>query len=135
MAFAAGLGVIQRAEAITNLFDLVKFRLVGLMRRIIDHAVGFVVKACGCVWRLRGYRNESKRQNSRRNEELHGFGLLERIEGWCSVVNIIFAVYRKEQRRRTLPKSVRPFFVCHRAAGRAMNSVSLFSTHVLLFIL
>jgi hypothetical protein len=125
MAFAAGLGVIQRAEAITNLFDLVKFRLVGLMRRIIDHAVGFVVKACGCVWRLRGYRNESKRQNSRRDEELHDSASSSGLRAGARL-NIIFAAYHKEQRRRMLPKSVRPFFACHRAAGRTMNSVSLF---------
>jgi hypothetical protein len=45
--------------------------LVGLMRRIIDHAVGFVVKASGCVWKLRACGSESKRKNSRRDEELH----------------------------------------------------------------
>jgi hypothetical protein len=60
MAFAAGLRVVYWSEAVTELLDFVKFHLVGLMRRIIDHAVGLAVKACGCVWKLRGDRNESK---------------------------------------------------------------------------
>src|SRR5882762_6390380 len=42
------------------------------MRRIIDHAVGFVVEASGSVRRWRGCGNECKRKNSRRDEELHG---------------------------------------------------------------
>src|SRR5229473_1956619 len=72
MAFPAGLRVVEWSEAVTKLLDLVKFRLVGLMRRIIDHAVGFVVKARGCVGRLRGDSNESKSYNSRCTEEPHG---------------------------------------------------------------
>src|SRR5258708_18279782 len=80
MPFRAGLRVVEWSEAVTKLLDLVKFRLVGLMRRIIDHAVGFVVKARGCVGRLRGDSNESKSYNSRCTEEPHGFSLLRSEE-------------------------------------------------------
>jgi hypothetical protein len=79
VAFAAGLGIVERSQAVRELLDLVKFRLVGLMRGIVDHAVGLVVKARGSVSGLGGDRNESKSYCNRCDEELHEC-LLERIE-------------------------------------------------------
>jgi hypothetical protein len=44
VAFAAGLRVIERSEAIAQLLDFLEFRLIGLMSRIVGDAVAFVVK-------------------------------------------------------------------------------------------
>ena len=60
MAFAAGLRVVERSEAVTELLNFVEFCLVGLMRRIVDHAVGFVVKGRWGVCKLRCGGNQSK---------------------------------------------------------------------------
>jgi hypothetical protein len=60
VAFAAGLGVVERPDAIGEFLDFVKFRLVGLMGGIVHYAVGLVVKARGGVCGLGGDRDDSK---------------------------------------------------------------------------
>ena len=44
MTFAAGLRVIDRPQAIAELLDLLEFRLIGLVSRIVGEAVAFIVK-------------------------------------------------------------------------------------------
>ena len=73
MAFAAGLRVIERSEAIAQLLDFLEFRLIGLMSRIVGQAVAFVVKT-GRSFRRTGSRRgedktEDKTQNHRRDQE------------------------------------------------------------------
>ena len=68
MTFTAGLRVIEWSEAIAQLLDFIEYRLIGLMSRIIDQAVGFVVKASGCVGEPRGSSNQSKGTGSRCNK-------------------------------------------------------------------
>src|SRR5882672_12464824 len=73
MTFAAGLGVVQRAEAVAEFFGLVEFRQVGLMGCVVHHTVGFVVEASWGVCRLGGRRNEQKAQSDRGGEDSHEF--------------------------------------------------------------
>src|SRR6266436_4103492 len=54
VAFTARLGIVERAEAVGELLDLVELGLVGLMCGIVDDAVSFVVKARGGVCGLGG---------------------------------------------------------------------------------
>ncbi len=73
MTFAAGLGVVQGAEAVAEVFGLVEFRLVGLMGCIVHHAVGFIVEAGWGVCRLGGSRNEKKAHSGPGDEDSHEF--------------------------------------------------------------
>jgi hypothetical protein len=41
------LGVVERAQPVVDLFDLVKRCLVGFMTRVIDHAVALVIESAG----------------------------------------------------------------------------------------
>jgi hypothetical protein len=54
--------------------------LIGLVGRIIHHAVTLVVEASRRFWNLLGDGNKSKTQDSRSNEEPHGFCLLDVIQ-------------------------------------------------------
>jgi hypothetical protein len=60
VAFAAGLRIVQRTQSITKLLHFVEGRLVGLVRGIIHHAIGFVVETRWGVWNGDGSRNQSK---------------------------------------------------------------------------
>jgi hypothetical protein len=54
VTFAAGLRVIDRSEAIAQLLDCVKLRLIRLMSRVIRDAIALVVEACGRFGTLQG---------------------------------------------------------------------------------
>jgi len=51
--------------------------LIGLVGRIIRHAVTLVVEASRRFGILLGGRSQNKTQDNRSNEEPHGFSLLE----------------------------------------------------------
>ena len=75
MAFAAGLRVIERSEAIAYLLEFLEFRLIGQMGRIIGDAVAFVVKTgrgFGRTGGRRGDKTKEKTQDRQRDQEPHG---------------------------------------------------------------
>jgi hypothetical protein len=77
MAFATGLGVIERSKPVSYSLNFVEFHLIRLVRQIIHHAVTFVVEASRRIRNLRGGGSQRKTQESHSNEEPHGFSLLE----------------------------------------------------------
>jgi hypothetical protein len=81
VAFAAGLRVIERTEAIGNVLDFFELRLIGLVSGIVDHAVGFVVKTCGGFRRIRGGSSEKEAEKREREQDFHGFFLVCRRGG------------------------------------------------------
>jgi hypothetical protein len=52
VAFATGLRVIDRSKAVAQRFHFLEFRLIGLMSRIIRHAVTLVVETSGRFGKL-----------------------------------------------------------------------------------
>jgi hypothetical protein len=72
VAFAAGLRVIERPEAIAQLLDFLEFRLIGLMSGIVGDTVAFVVKTGRGFRRTRARQSEDKTQGGQREQESHG---------------------------------------------------------------
>jgi hypothetical protein len=71
VALSAGLGVIKRPKAVSHGFYVVKFRLVGLMGGVVNHAVALVVESSGCIGIRGAGKSESNTQKRYGRQELH----------------------------------------------------------------
>jgi len=75
VALAAGLRVVDGAEAVIHCFGFIEFLFVGLVGGIVNHAVTLVVEACGGLrrgWRI-GSEGQGDTDNCRGDEGPHGF--------------------------------------------------------------
>src|SRR5580698_6365153 len=71
MALAAGLGVVERSEAVADLLDFLEYFLIGLMSRIVGDAVTFVVKADRRFCRRQSGCREDENQDGQRDQGSH----------------------------------------------------------------
>jgi hypothetical protein len=77
MTLAAGLRVIERAEAVGDGFGFIKLDLIRGMRGVVDEAVGLIIKARG---RFREWRSEKEKSDSQQGDtdkNLHAY-----LGGW-----------------------------------------------------
>ncbi len=63
VTFAAGLRVVQGAEAVGDLLDFIELGLVGGMRGVVGQAIGFVVKTGG------SFRKRQSKQKGRKHQQ------------------------------------------------------------------
>ena len=70
VALAARLRVVQRPEPVVDLFHIVERRLIGLVGRVIHHAVALVVESSGRVGKLPGDDREAHEGGG--NQGSHG---------------------------------------------------------------
>ena len=77
MALAAGLRVVEGAEAVVHCFGFIELLSVGLVGGVVNHAVTLVVEACGSFrtgWRI-GSEGQGDTDNYRNDEAPHGLSL------------------------------------------------------------
>src|SRR5260370_14350213 len=77
MALAAGLRVVERAEAVGDLFDFIKLRLIRGMRGVVHQAVGLVVEAGGRLRKRRSKEKNGDGQKGNSDEKFH-----RHLGGW-----------------------------------------------------
>ena len=58
MALAAGLRVVERAEAVGDGFGFLKLGLIGGVRGVVGHSVGFIGKTGGGLWKRRSKQKD-----------------------------------------------------------------------------
>src|SRR5689334_8921445 len=80
MALATGLRVVKRAEAVRNLLDLVKLRLIHGVRGVVHHPVGLVVKAGGRFGKGRTRSTKTKNIDRSSKHEHTQKGFHEHLE-------------------------------------------------------
>jgi hypothetical protein len=70
VALAAGLGVVDGAEAVSALFDLVEGFSVRLMRHCIDEAIGGAIERCGRFLgpRLCGFKRQTQSEQGKQGK-------------------------------------------------------------------
>src|SRR5215813_5817023 len=69
---AAGLRVIEGAEAVLDRFYLIELRLIGLVGRVVYHTVAVVTEAGGCFAELLADRRQCEAKSSGCQDDLHG---------------------------------------------------------------
>ncbi len=73
VALAAGLRVIERAEAVGDLLDFIKLHLIRRVRGVVHQPVALVVEAGGRFWKDRSEEKSGNRQHGQSNEEFHEY--------------------------------------------------------------
>src|SRR5258708_5241087 len=71
MALAAGLRVVERAQAVGDLLDFIELDLIRRVRGVVHQAVALVVKAGGRFGKGWSEEKSGNRQHGQSHEELH----------------------------------------------------------------
>ncbi len=64
--------VVERAEAVGDLFDFIELDLIRGVRGVVHQPVGLIVKAAGCFRKDRGKEENGNDQHGQTDEKFHG---------------------------------------------------------------
>src|SRR5215470_77525 len=105
MTFAAGLRVVERAQSVGNLFNLIELRLIHCVGGVVHDAIGLVVEAGGRFRSGRRKKIRSNSQNGHTQEKFH-----EHLEAGQGRLNVTYprrktqwkmgAVYKRSVNRK-----------------------------------